>query len=383
MSRKAQTVLGFLALLLAGISGYAVYVFFDRFTTLATLPVPAQVIPAGALILPEMLAEREVPRALLDEPVYQAMTDLAGKVAQVPLQPGMVVYHAFAVPPAAYRLVDDSALVVAALPVDPARAVGGQIQPGHHIDLWQLPKLRQGDVETTGITPTLVLSDVLVVDVRGSSGQAVARLPQAVPGEVAAQGTSQQQALPLQILTVAVPVTQTETLMALVAADRSNDAFLWVALAPLVRPAQPEQTLPNQLASLPTATHVSNAPQSQSAAMGTPNVTATLVPSTREAQPLPADVPPVTPVATATLAPTPTVIATLDVRRVSGTGGAPLIVRDVPGGQPVGELAEGSFLVIVEGPVIGEDGTSWYRCTQHGDDAVSGWVAGAYLEVQP
>lgn len=383
MSRKAQTLLGFLALLLAGVSGYAVYIFFDRLTTLATLPVPAQVIPAGALILPEMLAEREVPRALLDEPVYQAASELAGKVAQVALQPGMIVYHTFAIAPAAYRLVDDPALVVVALPVDPARAVGGQIQPGHHIDLWQLPKLRQGEMETNAITPTLVLSDVLVVDVRGSSGQAVSRLPQAVPGEMAAQGTSQQQALPLQILTVAVPVTQTETLMALVAADRSNDAFLWVALAPLARPAQPEQTLPNQLASLPTATHVPNAPQSQSAAMGTPDVTATLVPSTREAQPLPTDVPPVTPVATATLAPTPTVIATLDVRRVTGTGGAPLIVRDAPGGQPMGELPEGSVVVIVEGPVIGEDGTSWYRCTQHGDSAITGWVSATYLEVQP
>ncbi len=245
MSRKVQTLLGCVALLLAGVSGYAVYVYFDRLTTLATLPVPAQVIPAGSLILPEMLTEREVPRALLDEPVYVAAADLAGKVAQVPLQPGMVVYQAFAVSPSAYRLVDDPALVVAALPVDPARAVGGQIQPGHHIDLWQLPKVRQGDVAATPITPTLVLSDVLVVDVRSSSGQAVGRLPQAVPGESATQGSSQQQALPLQILTVAVPVSRTETLMSLIAADRANDAFLWAALSPLVRPAVTEKALPD------------------------------------------------------------------------------------------------------------------------------------------
>jgi hypothetical protein len=368
MSRKAQTLLGFLALLLAGVSGYAVYIFFDRLTTLATLPVPAQVIPAGALIQPEMLAEREVPRALLDEPVYQAASELAGKVAQVPLQPGMIVYHTFAVAPAVYRLVDDPALVVVALPVDPARAVGGQIQPGHHIDLWQLPKLRQADVETTAITPTLVLSDVLVVDVRGSSGQAVARLPQAVPGEMAAQGTSQQQALPLQILTVAVPVTQTETLMALVAADRSNEAFLWVALAPLTRPTHGEKSLPDPLGPLPTPTPAATVP-------------AVIPPRVPTRTPIAA--PTLMPTATPMDIPTPIAAVTLDIRSVAGTGGAALVVRHVPGGQAIGELPEGATVVVLEGPLSGADGTPWYRCTQHGDNAVTGWVSGSFLEVHP
>jgi Flp pilus assembly protein CpaB len=360
MSRRAQVILGFAALLLAAASGYAVYVFFDRLTTLATLPAPNQVIPAGALIGPEMVTEREAPRALLDEPVYHTAAELVGQVAQVPLQPGMVVYHAFAVPPAAYRLVDDPALVVAALPVDPARAVGGQIQPGHHIDLWQLPQRRESRETATSITPTLVLTDVLVVDVRASSGQAVARRPQAVPGEVAAAETSQQQALPLQILTVALPISRTETLMALIAADRSNDAFLWVALAPLTRPIPPAKALPDPLAALPTPTPSAPPP-------ATPEATLTPIP---------------TPTATATPLPS-TATPYLDVRVVTGTGGAPLVVRDAPGGTAIGELAEGAAVMVVAGPVSDDAGTPWYRCTQHGENAVSGWVAAPYLEAAP
>jgi len=369
MSRRTQAVFGFVALALAAASGYAVYVFLDRLTTLATLPVPAQVIPAGGLIVPEMLAVREVPRALLDEPVYRTTDDLVGKVAQVPLHPGMVVYHSFAVPPAAYRLVDDPALVVAALPVDPSRAVGGQIQPGHHIDLWQLPKLRLSDWGTSdvrgvsavrgapSITPTLVLTDVLVVDVRGSAGQAVSRLPQAVPGEVAAQTANQQAAMPLQILTVALPISQTETLMGLIAADQSNDAFLWVALAPLLRP----EAVPNP------AGIVQNTPATP---MSTP-------PATAQAAESPSPIP----AATATAVPTAT--STLDVRSVHGTGGAPLVVRDAPGGAAVGELPVGSIVIVTEGPVVDAAGVAWLRCTQHGELAVNGWVAAAYLEVAP
>lgn len=338
MSRKAQALWGFLALLLAGVSGYGVYLFFDRLTTTATLPVPGEVIPAGALIAPHMLAEREVPRALLDEPVYTSREQLAGTVAQVTLQPGMVVYHTFAVPPARYRLVDDPTLVVAALPVDPARAVGGQIQPGHSIDLWQLPLRRQGLQETEApLTPTLVLTGVLVVDVRGASGQAVARQPQAVPGEPARQtGPQTSQTLPLQILTVALPVSQTATLMEVIAADQSHTALLWVALAPLVRPSLPEKDLPDPLLPLPT-------PALPAAATG--------------GAPVPSDA----------------------RREVRGTGGEPLLVRDAPGGRVVGELTEGASVVVLLGPVLDSTGGLWYRFTTEGEAAVVGWVPEGYL----
>lgn len=343
MSRKAQAFWGLLALLLAGISGCGVYLFFDRLTTTVTLPVPNRIISAGTLIAPHMLAEREVPRALLDEPVYTSWEQLAGTVAQVTLQPGMVVYHAFAVPPAQYRLVDDPTLVVAALPVDPARAVGGQIQPGHSIDLWQLPLRRQGLQEAAApVTPTLVLTQVLVVDVRGAAGQAVARQPQAVPGEPARQaGTQPPQTLPLQILTVALPVSQTATLMEVIAADQSHTALLWVALAPLVRPSLPEspaaasllpgKALPEPLLPLPAPT---------------------LPAVTTDVTPLPSDT----------------------LREIRGTDGEPLLVRDAPGGRVVGELPDGTSVVVLQGPVLDSTGELWYRITTEDTAAEVGWV---------
>ncbi len=346
MSRKAQTLFGLLALLLAVASGYAVFSFFEQWTTTARVPVPNQVIPAGGLIDAALLTEREVPRALLDEPVYSRSSDLVGQVAQVPLQPGLVIYRAFVVSPAQYRLVEDPALVVAALPVDPARAVGGQVQPGHTLDLWQLPQRHTGLVaDAAPLTPTLVLTNVRVVDVRSAAGQAVARQPQAVPGQVAGGATqAQQQALPLQILTVAVPVSQTQPLMALIAADQSNTAYLWVALAPLVRPALPDSSLPEPLLPLSTPTAA-----------------------------------PVSPTRTPTPRPTPTGMPALDVRTVTGTAAAPLLVRAAPGGTVVGELPAGAAVLVLRGPALDAAGAAWYYITQHGDQAVTGWVLGDYL----
>ncbi len=339
MSHKSQAVLGCLALLLAALSGYAVWRFFDRLTLTTTLPVPNQAIPAGAWIEAGMLTERVVPRALAAEPVYTRAADLVGRVAQVPLYPGLVVYQAYAVPPAQYRLVADPTLTVISLPVDPARAVGGQLQPGHQIDLWQVPLARAGAAgEAPRLTPTLVLSAVQVVDVRGASGQAVARQPQAVPGQAAGQSAPAGAALPLHILTVAVPVSQTQPLLSLIAAEHSQQAALWVALAPLVRPAGPAAALPP---STPPPPGASLAPPA--ALPGMPR---------------------------------------LVVRQVLGTAGGGSAVYERPGGPQVGELPAGALVIVLTGPQPDAGGELWYHVTQHGSQAVSGWMRGPALSAE-
>ncbi len=357
MTRRAQTIIGVIALALALLSGGGVYWFLGTFAATAMLPVPNQPIPAGALITAALLTEREAPRALLHEPLYTDAADLVGQVAQVPLAAGQLVYRQHAVALRDYRLVDDPALVVVSVPVEPARAVGGQVQPGQRVDLWTLPLVRNRQTETV-LTATLVLSDVLVVDVRASQGQATTRQPQAVPEQLAAQPTaqatpqSQQQTVPLQILTVALPVTQTTVLLDAVAAVENGAATLWVAFAPLARPA----------------------PQLSQAAVP-PGFTLEVMPSTATVTataslPLTA-----TPILTVTTTPAP-------VWRVVKTGGM-LQVRETPGGAVVGALPEGALVYQLAGPED-LDSMRWYRVTQHGDQAVSGWVAGAYLEaVQP
>lgn len=77
--------------------------------------------------------------------------------------------------------------------------------------------------------------------------------------------------------------------------------------------------------------------------------------------------------------PTPTPIPALDVRRVSGTGGLPLLVRAAPGGAVIGALPEGDLVVVTGRPRPDATGAAWYRVTQHGEWAVTGWVSGRYL----
>ena len=143
--------------------------------------------------------------------------------------------------------MDEPTLSVLSIPIDPSRAVGGQVQPGHKIDVWALPVLKSTDSPTDTLTATLILAAVRVVDVRSSQGQAVARQAQAVPGQysgAAEQPGSSSQSAPLQILTLALPPSQTETLMAWQSAAQNGQATLWTALAPLVRPTPTQEETP-------------------------------------------------------------------------------------------------------------------------------------------
>jgi hypothetical protein len=243
MSRKAQVFIAIAALLAAAGVGVYVYASFARMVTTAQIVTPATLIPAGALIEPGMLTGREAPRPLLEENVYVRAEDLAGRVAVVPLSPGMVIYRPFAVTAAEYRLVDDPVLEVVSFPVDPARAVGGQLQPGHRVDVWRLVAVRPSSgvtlTELTAgqwATATLLVEGAPVVDVRAATGMAVARSPQALPGQVEQeQGQrSSTSSGALQILTVAVPRVTAREILALVAEEQSG-AQLWVSLAPLTR----------------------------------------------------------------------------------------------------------------------------------------------------
>ena len=246
MKRRTQILLALIALMLAGAAGLYVFTTFNQMVATAQVTTPANTIPAGALIDATMLTERDVPRPLLEEAIYANARDLIGKVAAVPLRPGMIVYKSFVVSQAQYRLVDDPSLAVVSFPVNPARAVGGQLQPGHHVDIWRLGGVKP----TTSITlteltarqwatATLIITNVPVVDVRASSGAAVARQPQAVPGQVSSGSTSSSSSA-LQILTVGVPPDVARDILALVAEEDQSGFVLWVTLSPLTNTLESE-----------------------------------------------------------------------------------------------------------------------------------------------
>ncbi len=251
MKRRTQLILALVSLLLAGAAGFYVYTTFNQLVATTQVVTPAVTIPAGALIDAKMLTTRDVPRPLLDEAIYARADDVIGQVAAIPLRPGMVVYRSFIVSQQQYRLVDDPTLEVVSFPVNPARAVGGQVQPGHHVDLWRLAGVRP----TTAITlteltarqwatATLIVANAPVVDVRSASGAAVARQPQAVPGKVdsgASAPASSSATAALQILTVGVPPDTARDILALVAEEDQADFVLWVTLSPLT------STLPSEV----------------------------------------------------------------------------------------------------------------------------------------
>lgn len=242
MSKKTQIVTVVITAVIAIAVLLVARANFGRMVTTATIVTPAVDIPAGALIAPDMLEEREVPRPLLDEDIYVVSFDLVGQVAVVHLAPGMVVYRPFAVSQDEYRLTDDPTLTVVSFPVDPSRAIGGQLQPGHSIGIWRLVGVRPTSnitltemATTEWSTATLLVDAATVVDVRAQGGQAVARSPQALPGYVDEDGLKRSSVGTLQIVTVAVPPDVAQEILTLVA-EENVGAELWVSLSPLVSP---------------------------------------------------------------------------------------------------------------------------------------------------
>lgn len=242
MTRKTMILIALLAALAAVGVGFYVQRTFASMVTTTEIVTPAVRVPAGALIRADMLETKTVPRPLLEEDIYVHANELAGRVAVTPLQPGMVIYRSFAVPAKEYRLTDDPTLEVVSFPVDPAKAVGGQLQPGNRVDIWRLLAARPTTTDDvselaarTLATATLLVENVPVVDVRAASGQAYARQPQAMPGDAASQQQSSN-SLALQILTVAVPRDAAQVILRLVAEQRAG-MDLWVTLAPLTEDA--------------------------------------------------------------------------------------------------------------------------------------------------
>jgi Flp pilus assembly protein CpaB len=249
MKRRTQILLALISLILAAAAGLYVFSTFNQMVATTKVVTPAITIPAGALIDTKMLTERDVPRPLLDEAIYANASDLIGKVAAIPLRPGMVVYRSFVVSQAQYRLVDDPSLAVVSFPVNPARAVGGQLQPGHHVDVWRLGGVKPtNSITLTELsahqwaTATLIVANAPVVDVRASSGAAVARQPQAVPGKVdgGSSSSSSSSSTALQILTVGVPPDVARDILALVAEEDQSGFVLWVTLSPLTNTLESE-----------------------------------------------------------------------------------------------------------------------------------------------
>jgi Flp pilus assembly protein CpaB len=251
MSRKVRLIVAIVALVIAVGGGFYAYRFYDSQVTTAQVVTLTKPVPPYTLITEEMLEVRQVPRGVLDEPIYRTPGEVVGKVAAMPLAPGQLIYQHQAVSPASFRYTDDPTLEIVSFPVDPARAVGGQLRIGHQINVYRVRVLKNNPVlgamegavtqDKPDITPVLavkgaeaeVLAEAVpVVDLRSGGGE-----PSADYYNQQEPDNSRQQRRPLQILTVAVPPDVAEKLVEL-AVEEEVDFALWVTLAPLQEEVQ-------------------------------------------------------------------------------------------------------------------------------------------------
>ena len=243
---KWLLIVGLLSLLAAAGGGLYAYRFYDSLVTTATAVTVARAVSPYTALTPDLLVERDVPRGILQEPIYRTAEELAGRITTTGLYPDQLIYRHQAVPASEFRYAEDPALEVVSFPVDPEKAVGGQIQIGHRVNVYRVRKVeRQGaavrpTTEDTVVIPIrdkgaeakVLAEGIPVVDVRAKQGEPANR--PAVPSQIE-QTARPEPSKPLQILTVAV---DHETALGLVelAVEEQGEFEIWVSLSPLTAP---------------------------------------------------------------------------------------------------------------------------------------------------
>jgi len=346
---------------------------FDRLVATRPLVVAAVPLPPYTIVTEDMLIVRELPRVLEAEPIYLEPAEVVGRITTGPIPAGALLYRAQVVAPAQFRLAP-AELEVVSIPVDPARAVGGQIEIGHVVNIYRvalerntlgensLPELLEGK----GAAAELLVT-APVVDVRDSRG-----LPtneQQAASQIEREGQVTPENRPLQIVTLAVPAGLVQPLVELAVEQSGGEYELWLSLAPAGTPV--------------TQAPAAAAEDHKAAVTGAIEETVEMTPvaatveETVEATPAAATIEEtveVTPNVTVTATPAPTL--TLQATRiVTGTGGSALRLRATPGdAAPVLTILNVGTVVTITGVIS----NSWQQVQVPG---FIGWVASAYLSV--
>jgi len=359
---------------------------FDRLVATRPLVVAAVPLPPYTIVTEDMLIVRELPRVLEAEPIYLEPAEVVGRITTGPIPAGALLYRAQVVAPAQFRLAP-AELEVVSIPVDPARAVGGQIEIGHVVNIYRvalerntlgensLPELLEGK----GAAAELLVT-APVVDVRDSRG-----LPtneQQAASQIEREGQVTAENRPLQIVTLAVPPELVQPVVELAVEQSSSEYELWLSLASVGTP----------VTQAPAAAAEDDGVTVTGASKETVEMTpaAVAIEETVEMTPVaPAieETVAMTPVAatseetvevtpnvtvTATPAPTPALQAT---RIVTGTGGSALRLRATPGdAAPVLTILNVGTIVTPTGVLS----NTWQQVQVPG---FTGWVASAYLSV--
>lgn len=236
MNRTAQFFIGLISLALAigaGIYGRNAYL---KDVSTIQIPVPAQNIAPYTRLTADLFALREVPRTLENMSYYQQVADLNGKISTSTLQAGLPVPQNDAVTPESFRLAD-AQYEVLSIPVEPVSAVGGQIHIGQRVNLYTMTEpdpseqTNHPEYSSERQSPQVqqIAASVLVVDVRSSQGLSADSMEAQKQNGSTTSGN--QQVEQTQILTLALPPEQVETVLMAVATAKKQGGLLWTTLA--------------------------------------------------------------------------------------------------------------------------------------------------------
>ena len=236
MNRTVQFVIGILAVALAlGAGFYGRNAYLKEVSTYQ-IPVPVAAIQPYTVLSEGMFQLRDMPRTMEALPYYQSTADLKGLITTTGLAAGLPVARSSAVLPAQFRLAD-AAYEVISIPVEPVSAVGGQIQIGQRVNLYQVIQDKQtentsannGSADSSSFKVEQIAGKVMVVDVRTSQG--VSAGPGSEEGKSAAGSTTNQQVEQVQILTLALEPELVQKVLDAVAASKKQGGLLWTTLA--------------------------------------------------------------------------------------------------------------------------------------------------------
>lgn len=212
---------------------------FDSLIAARSFVVAAADIPPCTIITRKMLTTREFPASLEREPVYRDMEEVIGKITTINLPAGALIYTAYAVPPAHFRLAEDERNVVVSFPVRPEKAVGGQVRRGHIIILYRIALAQSTPRETDpaallarrGAEVEVLADNLRVVDVRSSQGEPAGTERPAGTTQEERQAAGRPGGAPVTIITVEAPPAVAQEIVRL-QGETKERYDLWVALAP-------------------------------------------------------------------------------------------------------------------------------------------------------
>lgn len=230
-----------ISLVAAAAIGLYARVRFERLVATRQIPVAAEDIPPYTLISGEMVALREMPKTLQFEAIYLTQEMVVGKMSTIPIPRGALFYEEFALPPSEFRYVEDEYLEIISFPVDPAKAVGGQVRPFQRINIYRIARgmidhaaPAEVVIAHAGAAVELLVEGVLVVDVRSTRGEPAGVSAEGNPSQLERQAATGTWVVPLSILTVAVEPQVAGEITRLMG-ETQGQYDLWVSLAPLAK----------------------------------------------------------------------------------------------------------------------------------------------------